>query len=68
MQRKPPLNGSFPLDHSGKCRDAVLQYLACLASNREEQTPCKQLLALYLQCRRDKHLLNNQDEAILGIK
>jgi len=67
ISRKPPLNGSFPLDHDGKCKALVRSYLICLQKHKEEQTPCKDLITAYLNCRRDSGLLNPHDEQFLGL-
>jgi len=67
IRRKPPINGSFPLDHGGACQDLVKGYLRCLATNGNAQEPCKHLIKAYLECRAKKGLLKENDEAVLGL-
>lgn len=67
LARKPPLNGSFPLDHAGECKQLVSDYLACLQRHGEEQTPCQDLIQQYLRCRKAHGLLKEHDAAVWGI-
>ncbi|KAI9486529.1 MAG: hypothetical protein EXX96DRAFT_471626 [Benjaminiella poitrasii] len=43
---KPPLRGSFPLDHD--------EYIKCLKENKQNNGLCRQFSEAYLQCRMDK--------------
>jgi len=68
ISRKPPINGSFPLDHTGKCKEMMLDYIRCLQQNNEAQTPCEPMIKRYLECRKESGLLNENDDKILGIE
>ncbi|KAJ2289608.1 Cytochrome c oxidase assembly protein cox19, partial [Coemansia sp. RSA 2706] len=47
----PPDRGSFPLDHGGECKHAMVQYLTCLESCRGSNERCRKLSKKYLECR-----------------
>ncbi len=68
IKRKPPLNGSFPLDHHGDCKEFVKEYLACLQRSSEDQEPCLDLISKYLACRKEKGLLEEDDARAYGIE
>lgn len=63
----PPDKGSFPLDHSGKCRQLVDTYLVCLMHNRNNQSLCKDASRQYLQCRMQYNLMAKEDLAQYGL-
>ncbi|EMR08285.1 hypothetical protein PNEG_03449 [Pneumocystis murina B123] len=50
----PPLYGSFPLDHDGECTSLMKAYLHCLQTHHYEQSQCKNMAKVYLQCRMDR--------------
>lgn len=51
---KPPLYGSFPLDHNGECASLMKTYLKCLQEYHHEQSPCKNVAKAYLECRMER--------------
>lgn len=65
-QSKPPINGSFPLDHFRECRDLVAVYLECLKEHNSLSKRCRSLQKSYLQCRMDNGLMEKQSMEELG--
>jgi cytochrome c oxidase assembly protein subunit 19 len=65
---KPPIQGSFPLDHEGECKKELLEYMICVSGNKTESTKCRDEAKSYLKCRMDKQLMNKQDLESLGFK
>ncbi|XP_059141082.1 cytochrome c oxidase assembly protein COX19-like [Physella acuta] len=63
---KPPLKGSFPLDHDGECKGFMIKYMQCLRKNQKEATLCRQESKDYLRCRMDKNLMLKEDWNKLG--
>ena len=66
LLRKPPINGSFPLDHDGQCKTVVGRYLKCLQEHAADQTPCRALAKIYLACRMDRGLMERDEWSALG--
>jgi cytochrome c oxidase assembly protein subunit 19 len=66
LARKPPINGSFPLDHEGQCRTVVGRYLKCLQEHGSDQTACRALAKIYLACRMDRGLMARDEWPTLG--
>lgn len=75
---KPPIKGSFPLDHDGTCTDSVVSYLNCVkrASKllREgegvrvtEQDVCRELIKEYFECRMRHGLMEREEWRQLGL-
>lgn len=62
----PPDKGSFPLDHDGECKRAMLRYMVCLNENKMDGSACRQLSRDYLQCRMDHQLMAREDWSNLG--
>jgi len=48
---KPPLKGSFPLDHYGDCKQLADEYAKCLRLNRNVTAKCREKAKSYLECR-----------------
>ncbi|WWC59606.1 cytochrome c oxidase assembly protein COX19 [Kwoniella dejecticola CBS 10117] len=63
----PPQRGSFPLDHDGDCKDAMLSYLKCLKSNANDNGKCRLQSKKYLECRMDNGLMTRDDFQNLGL-
>jgi cytochrome c oxidase assembly protein subunit 19 len=63
---KPPIKGSFPLDHDGECKEQMLEYLICMKKNKSDNSQCKTHAKDYLDCRMTKNLMEKQDLAIFG--
>ncbi|KAL2122635.1 hypothetical protein VTJ04DRAFT_3090 [Mycothermus thermophilus] len=65
----PPQRGSFPLDHEGECKDAMMSYLGCLKKVKGvNEDECRQLAKSYLACRMDRNLMARDDFKNLGFK
>lgn len=64
--RTPPINGVFPLDREGECKDKVFSYLECLKIHKYEMTPCQDLAKVYFECRLKNELLTERDWQIFG--
>lgn len=64
--KTPPINGAFPLDHEGECKDIVKEYLACLKKNGSLLTPCRALAKRYFTCRMQNGLMATDDWSNLG--
>ncbi|WRT64660.1 cytochrome c oxidase assembly protein COX19 [Kwoniella shivajii] len=63
----PPQRGSFPLDHDGDCKDAMISYLKCLKSNANDNGKCRLQSKKYLECRMDNNLMTRDDMKNLGL-
>ncbi|WWC68089.1 cytochrome c oxidase assembly protein COX19 [Kwoniella pini CBS 10737] len=63
----PPQRGSFPLDHDGDCKEAMLSYLKCLKSNANDNGKCRLQSKKYLECRMDNGLMTRDDFQNLGL-
>jgi cytochrome c oxidase assembly protein subunit 19 len=66
--RKPPINGSFPLDHDGECRNIVKKYLECLKQSCSDQGACRELAKVYFSCRMASGLMDKEEWRYLGFK
>lgn len=64
--RRPPSNGSFPIDHDKECTSIMDKYLICLKENNQNQNQCRELAKNYLKCRMEKGLLEQQNLNDLG--
>ncbi|KAL2269919.1 hypothetical protein VTJ83DRAFT_2103 [Remersonia thermophila] len=65
----PPQRGSFPLDHEGECKDAMMSYLGCLKKVKGvNENECRLLAKSYLACRMDRNLMAKDDFKNLGFK
>lgn len=65
---RPPLKGSFPLDHEGECKSEMRAYMACLTRERYDATRCREDSLRYLQCRMDRGLMVPEDPQKLGFE
>ncbi|WVR04727.1 cytochrome c oxidase assembly protein COX19 [Kwoniella sp. DSM 27419] len=63
----PPQRGSFPLDHDGECKAAMMSYLKCLKSNANDNGKCRLESKRYLECRMDNGLMQRDDFGNLGL-
>ncbi|EIW86409.1 hypothetical protein CONPUDRAFT_114692 [Coniophora puteana RWD-64-598 SS2] len=63
----PPNRGSFPLDHDGECKEAMMEYMKCLKQNSSTSTPCRVLSKQYLDCRMTKGLMDRDEWKNLGL-
>ena len=62
----PPINGSFPLDRTGACKEFMKKYMSCLAENSVKSTICRESVKEYLNCRMDKNLMAKDEWIKLG--
>ncbi|KAK0754033.1 hypothetical protein B0T18DRAFT_398332 [Schizothecium vesticola] len=63
----PPQRGSFPLDHDGECKDAMISYLACIKKVKGvNENQCRNLAKSYLNCRMDRNLMARDEDKNLG--
>lgn len=63
---KPPVKGSFPLDHLGECKDIMTQYMDCLNRKQSDASACQLIAKEYLKCRMDNDLMAKEDFKYLG--
>ena len=68
FQPKPPVQGSFPLDHDNECKREMLEYMLCIASEKNENTKCRQQAKEYLNCRMSKNLMDKRDLSAFGYR
>lgn len=61
FQPKPPIQGSFPLDHEGECKKEMLDYMLCIARAKNENIKCRYEAKEYLNCRMNKKLMDKRD-------
>ena len=61
FQPKPPIQGSFPLDHEGECKKEMLEYMLCISRAKNENTKCRLEAKEYLNCRMNKNLMDKRD-------
>ena len=61
FQPKPPIQGSFPLDHEGECKKEMLDYMLCISRAKNENTKCRLEAKEYLNCRMNKNLMDKRD-------
>ena len=54
---KPPLRGSFPLDHDHICQPHVLEFINCVKGNRGDSQPCRDIAKKYFECRMENELM-----------
>jgi cytochrome c oxidase assembly protein subunit 19 len=65
---KPPIKGSFPLDHDGECKIEMLEYLICMKQYKSDNSMCRSNAKDYLNCRIKNKLMDRQDLEIFGYK
>lgn len=66
FQPKPPIQGSFPLDHDGECKKEMLSYMLCISKEKNDNFKCKSLAKEYLECRIKNNLMDRKDLKSLG--
>ncbi|KAJ2779410.1 Cytochrome c oxidase assembly protein cox19 [Coemansia javaensis] len=66
IKPEPPIRGSFPLDHGGECKEAMVRYLECLESKRGSGKKCRGLSKEYLECRMQRRLMDRDKWENLG--
>jgi cytochrome c oxidase assembly protein subunit 19 len=66
FQPKPPIEGSFPLDHEGECKKEMLEYLICMSKANNQNTKCREQAKEYLNCRMNKNLMEKRDLKVFG--
>lgn len=64
----PPLNGSFPLDRLGECKELKEAFMKCMKDNKFDNGVCRNFSKAYLECRMDKDLMEKENLAKLGFK
>lgn len=62
----PPDKGSFPLDHAGECKDAMMDYMKCIKEHFMDNSKCRRFSLKYLECRMDKNLMAKEKLDVLG--
>ncbi|VDO87057.1 unnamed protein product [Schistosoma margrebowiei] len=62
----PPLRGSFPLDHHGVCKVAMLEWTQCMKKNHWNNSLCRSEAAGYLRCRAENNLMDPDEISLLG--
>lgn len=68
FQPKPPVQGSFPLDHEGECKMQMLEYMICINRENNDNSKCRKQAKDYLECRMDRKLMDKRDLNVLGYK
>ena len=63
---KPPIKGSFPLDHDGECKKEMLEYVICMQENKADNSKCRAGAKEYLNCRIKNKLMDRQDLEMFG--
>jgi cytochrome c oxidase assembly protein subunit 19 len=66
LQLTPPDKGSFPLDHSGVCKDSSKAFLSCLKQYEAESMKCRHLSKEFLKCRMENGLMAKENLDDLG--
>ncbi|ODN79553.1 cytochrome c oxidase assembly protein COX19 [Cryptococcus amylolentus CBS 6039] len=63
----PPARGSFPLDHDGECKSAMIAYMKCMKENANDNGKCRLQSKKYLECRMDNGLMQRDSMENLGL-
>ena len=63
---KPPIKGSFPLDHEGDCKEFMVKYMGCLNRHDMDNGKCRGESKDYLECRMKHNLMKREDWSKLG--
>lgn len=66
LKPEPPEKGSFPLDHQGTCKKLMITYMRCLHTNKNDNTPCRDVAKDYLECRMENSLMSREEWSKLG--
>ena len=65
---KPPIQGSFPLDHDGACKQEMLEYMLCINREKNDNSKCRVQARDFLDCRMKQNLMDKRDLQTLGYK
>ncbi|ESP01469.1 hypothetical protein LOTGIDRAFT_212966 [Lottia gigantea] len=68
VKQRPPLKGSFPLDHEGECKEEIKKFMKCLEQHDSNHGECRHASKAYLQCRMDKNLMTKEEWWKLGYR
>ena len=68
FQPKPPIQGSFPLDHEGDCKKEMYEFMLCLKRENNENAKCRLEAREYLECRMRHNLMEARDLDKFGFK
>lgn len=66
FQPKPPIQGSFPLDHEGECKRQMLEYMLCIKREKNDNSKCRNQAKEYLNCRMNNNLMDKRDLSTFG--
>ena len=66
FQPKPPIQGSFPLDHDGECKVVMLEYMLCMSREKQDSSKCRNQAKEYLNCRMNHNLMEKRDLKTFG--
>ena len=66
FQPKPPIQGSFPLDHEGECKREMLEYVLCMKKQNNDNSKCRERAKDYLACRMSHNLMEKRDLETFG--
>ncbi|RMZ95833.1 cytochrome c oxidase assembly COX19 [Brachionus plicatilis] len=66
FQPKPPIQGSFPLDHEGECKRPMLEYMLCMQREKNDSSKCRSQAKEYLNCRMNNNLMDKRDLSSFG--
>ncbi len=66
FQPKPPIQGSFQLDHEGDCKRQMLEYMLCMNREKNDNSKCRSEAGEYLNCRMEKNLMEKRDLSTFG--
>ena len=66
FQPKPPIQGSFPLDHDGDCKKQMLDFMICLRREKSDNSKCRFEAREYLDCRMKNNLMDKRDLDMFG--
>ncbi|CAF0838624.1 unnamed protein product [Brachionus calyciflorus] len=68
FQPKPPIQGSFPLDHDGDCKKEMLEYMLCIKREKNDNSKCRLQAKEYLNCRMNNNLMEKRDLETFGYR
>lgn len=66
FQPKPPIQGSFPLDHEGECKRQMLEYMLCMKQKGNDSNQCREQAKEYLKCRMSHNLMEKRELDTFG--
>lgn len=56
-----PVTGSFPLDRAGQCKSTFKKLAMCWKQKNYRASECSKEAIAYLQCRKNCHIINQDD-------